>query len=915
MVKRQHQSQITLAPLMLAVLAACQVPQAQAQTEAERQVIKRASASPDQAESLKKKLQTQHELNEEAVGKYLSANPDQQRSFTKDVQVYYLQSITDNGQPIYITTRGERVKKSSQFKSEPQAQLMKATALYPGGSLGTDITGTGMTAGIWDAGRTRVEHDLLAGQATMAAGQTSDGGNHMTHVTGIVVGKKFAAPNPHATAHGIAYQAQAIAYDWDDDLPEMLGFAGQGGLVSNHSYGPANTDTTPSQQWFYGAYDQAAANVDTVAQLNPFYLPFIAGGNEQQDNGNTKTTGGSLPGFDVMTSMAASKNVVTVGALEADGGMTSYSNFGPTDDNRLKPDVVAQGSTVESSVYFGSDNVTPSNNTYSIFAGTSMATPSVTGGALLLQQYYATRNASTYMRAATLKALLTGTATDLGNPGPDLKFGWGLVNLEAAGAAIKNRSGEGSPSSLDYTLRTSDGKGAYIEEIAANPAPGSEMRRVFTAAGDQPLVVTISWADDAGTVQTSAEGVDPVTSRVVYDFDLVATNLSDSTATGSWITPVMTAPNANATKASGLDDVNQHANTVRQVLVNNPVAGAQYEIRIRKKAGSPATARTVSLVVTGLRVGAAPNVSLSKAFASPSMVAGSTTALTLTIANTAANALALTQLAVTDNLPSGMMVASPANASSTCTNTSTPLVTAATGSTNIALSGGSVAANASCTVTVNVTAASAGTYSNTIAANALTSAQDATNAADATTSLTVNAITTVPGNGAGNGMTLAISNSSSSCTLASTQFTARANLSAAAQAALPAGYTYPYAAVDFVAEQCAPGSTLTVALTYPSPLPVGARLMKYDAQANQWAPFATVSGAQVSYTITDNDNLDADKTSGRFVDPMIAAIPEEVTVPNVVATPVPSLGTWGMALLTLLAGTAGFAGLRRKKTM
>ena len=87
MVKRQHQSQITLAPLMLAVLAACQVPQAQAQTEAERQVIKRASASPDQAESLKKKLQTQHELNEEAVGKYLSANPDQQRSFTKDVQV------------------------------------------------------------------------------------------------------------------------------------------------------------------------------------------------------------------------------------------------------------------------------------------------------------------------------------------------------------------------------------------------------------------------------------------------------------------------------------------------------------------------------------------------------------------------------------------------------------------------------------------------------------------------------------------------------------------------------------------------------------------------------------------------------------------------------------------------------------
>ena len=920
MSKKNTHTSNALAPLMLAVLAACQVPHAQAQTAAEREVIKSASANPDQATALKQKLQAQRERDEAAVQKYLAAHPGQQRRFTKDGKAYYLQSVTDNGKPIYITTRGGPEKKGGWLKSEPQAQLMKADALY---NLG--ITGTGMQAGIWDGGPVRATHELLSGQASMAAGQTNPGSvggnNHMTHVAGIVVGKKTVSGRE--TAHGIAYTATATAYDWDGDVGEMTAFAGGGGLASNHSYGPSNTEDTADDQWFYGAYAQSAPDYDLIVQSNPFYLPFIAGGNEQESNGNWKTSAagsppnGQWPGVDVMTSAAAAKNVVTVGAVNASGGITDFSNFGPTDDNRLKPDVVSLGFDVESSVYYDASNVA-SNNSYDYYPGTSMATPSITGGALLLQQYYKSLNPG-YMLASTLKALLTGTATDKGEPGPDVKYGWGLVNLEAASTAVKNRSGAGSPASLDYTLPTKDGKGAYIEEITANPGAGAEMRRVLTAAGGAPLAVTISWIDDMGETQTSSEGVDPTTSRLVYDFDLVVTNLSSNTATGSWITPIMTAPFAPATRATGLDDGNQHANTVRQVLVDNPVAGAQYEIRIRKKTGSPALARTVSLVATGLRVGAAPNINLGKAFAQPSIAAGGTTALTLTISNTAANALALTQLAVTDNLPSGVVVASPANASSNCSSTSIPVVTAVAGGTSVALSGGSVAANASCTVTVNVTAASAGTYPNLIVAGALTSAQDATNTADATASLTVNAATppvqTVPGTGAGAGMTLAISNPSASCTLASTQFTARAGLSAAAQAALPGGYTYPHAAVDFTAEQCAPSSTLTVAVTYPSALPAGTRLMKYDAQANQWTPFATVSGMQVSYLIADDGALDADKTPGRFVDPMIAAVPEGSEVPSGAVTPVPTLSAWGLSLLGLLAGIAGFVGLRRKKAV
>ncbi len=106
---------------------------------------------------------------------------------------------------------------------------------------------------------------------------------------------------------------------------------------------------------------------------------------------------------------------------------------------------------------------------------------------------------------------------------------------------------------------------------------------------------------------------------------------------------------------------------------------------------------------------AAPPPLLSKSFAPGVMGVGGVATLTLTIDNSAGPA-AVTGLDVTDNLPAGMVVANPSNASTTCTGGT---LTADVGSGTVSYTGGTVAAATSCTVQADVTVADAGNYVNT----------------------------------------------------------------------------------------------------------------------------------------------------------------------------------------------------------
>ena len=125
--------------------------------------------------------------------------------------------------------------------------------------------------------------------------------------------------------------------------------------------------------------------------------------------------------------------------------------------------------------------------------------------------------------------------------------------------------------------------------------------------------------------------------------------------------------------------------------------------------------------------------SVQKSFTPGQIMAGGTSTLTITLRNNSQPTAAVLNTDFVDTLPSGLVIATPANAATTCTGT----LVATAGSGTITLqSGASIPASDSCTITVDVTSGTDGTYVNTIPAGAL-STQHGSNAGAATATLRV----------------------------------------------------------------------------------------------------------------------------------------------------------------------------------
>lgn len=141
--------------------------------------------------------------------------------------------------------------------------------------------------------------------------------------------------------------------------------------------------------------------------------------------------------------------------------------------------------------------------------------------------------------------------------------------------------------------------------------------------------------------------------------------------------------------------------------------------------GNAATASATLTVTTPV----APT--LSESFSPTSVSTNSKSTLTLTLSNP--NAYALTAAALADALPGGVTLASSPAAVNNCGGSLATTTSSAT------LSGGTVPASGSCTITLSVSSSSAGTYTNALAANALTTGQGVGNTAATSASLTVTA--------------------------------------------------------------------------------------------------------------------------------------------------------------------------------
>ena len=101
---------------------------------------------------------------------------------------------------------------------------------------------------------------------------------------------------------------------------------------------------------------------------------------------------------------------------------------------------------------------------------------------------------------------------------------------------------------------------------------------------------------------------------------------------------------------------------------------------------------------------------VGKSFNPTSISAGGTSTLTITLTNTNGFTVPVAPSPLTDTFPSGLLIATPANASTTCIGG-----TVSTGTSSVTLTGGSIPASSSCKVKVNVTAPAAGSFTNLLA--------------------------------------------------------------------------------------------------------------------------------------------------------------------------------------------------------
>ncbi|MBG6186151.1 S8 family serine peptidase [Flavobacterium sp. CAN_S2] len=406
-----------------------------------------------------------------------------------------LKEVTESGFPLYRVTRNE----GSAFTS-------RVARLRPNGGLGLNLTGKDLFVGVWDQDNATIAHEDFGGRAFVYDNNTNPTSYHSSHVTGTMISSGTNSIN--GSGKGIAYEAYAYVSNWNRDLEEMTELATNNGLLlSNHSYGLLATSAS-FPEFIFGAYRADSRDIDQIAFDAPYYQPVIAAGNDRNKVPNINA---SKDGYDLLTDFSTAKNAIVVAAIEGldSGGyvnassvvMSNFSSWGPTDDNRIKPDIATKGVNVYSTTNAGN------NKGYGTISGTSMAAPGVTGALLLLQQHF--RNITTgFMRSATLRGLMVHSADEAGDAkGPDPKFGWGLLNAEKAVGLISN------------AYKTNNN--VIIQEFDSRTAPlfqGGVYTKIVKAKGSEPLVATISWTDQAGLANNGT--VDLTTPVLVNDLDI-----------------------------------------------------------------------------------------------------------------------------------------------------------------------------------------------------------------------------------------------------------------------------------------------------------------------------------------------------------------------------------------------------------
>jgi hypothetical protein len=415
----------------------------------------------------------------------------------------------------YVQARPQEDKPFNN-KSTANSKANVLGSKLPGGR---GLTGKGVVIGIGDDSNPLQHLDF---NTRIINRNPTEAGTHGIHVMGTmggagIINERFAGYAPKATMV-VQNFSNMIAYS-----PQYVKDYGM--VVTNNSYGgDVNNCET------FGIYDLYSYILDRQAFQMPYLQHVFAAGNS-----GTSTCNPFPAGFaNVLSGYQTAKNVISVGNTTDNSTIYSQSSRGPVRDGRLKPEIMAQGTGVTSTI---------SVNLYGGGTGTSMSSPAVAGGLTLLTERYRQLHSNQNPKNALLKALVCNGAVDRGNEGPDYRYGFGWMNLLRSVKMLES--------------------GSYKNDSIAHEATNDFTIQV--PANTAQIKVMLYWNDPAAPVLSAQNLVHNLDLKVVREGLETLPRLLDPTPA-----------KVNAIATTGVDNINN----MEQVTIDNPTEGS-YTISVK----------------------------------------------------------------------------------------------------------------------------------------------------------------------------------------------------------------------------------------------------------------------------------------------------------------------------------------------
>jgi hypothetical protein len=404
--------------------------------------------------------------------------------------------------------------------------------------------------GIWPNHRKVVAFKLYQGASA------SEVTYHGSHVNGSVAGSDSAAGGT-SSYDGMAKDARIYFVDLTNSGGSFVIPTDFTTLWDTIYFGRGLPDSVrPIKQhsgsWRWsntqGTYKIQDASSDAFCWAHKDFLNIIAAGNE---GSSAKTLGNP----------SIAKNILTIGATDRgtlSNAIADFSSRGPTQDNRIKPNVMAPGVDIWSVLNTGT-------NGYSQMSGTSMATPTANGAVGLMrcylqEGYYPTGSPVqgdriSYITSALLRSMAMASADpNIGSYTiPSMDIGWGRIDADSV------------------LYFTGDLRKLIIADDTTGIATGEYKEQQFHVDSAIPLRVCLAWTDTA-----AAPNANPT---LINDLDLTLTSPNATVYKGNKYTSGQSTPNP-----TGRDSINVE----ECARVNAPDTGTW---TIRVSAHNVATAR------------------------------------------------------------------------------------------------------------------------------------------------------------------------------------------------------------------------------------------------------------------------------------------------------------------------------------